>query len=250
MLHEKATTRHEKHHRCEMVFKWKNELAVSSVADSTAKDQDWKRVIRARLCLRGFKDLDSEFLESYAGTASKHSQRILCSEAVQRQWDLASTDISKAFLQGVTYKELAEATGEPLRDVNFELPKWCIPYLQRIPGFEDFDPSKEVLHCEKPGTGCNDAPRCFALKLAKVTKELCKMKQCTVDQELCYLHDDVNQTLLALMAKHVDDLKIAGDKKTVIWILQQIEKVFGKLKIEWNNFTNCGIKHQQNPNVD
>ena len=49
-----------------------------------------------------------------------------------------------------------------------------------------------------------------------------------------------------MMAKHVDDLKLAGDKDTIIWILQQIEKVFGKLKIEWNDFKNCGIKHAQN----
>jgi hypothetical protein len=33
--------------------------------------------------------------------------------------DICTTDISKAFLQGVTYKELAEATGEPLREVHF-----------------------------------------------------------------------------------------------------------------------------------
>ena len=26
-------------------------------------------------------------------------------------------------------------------------------------------------------------------------------------------------------------------------MLQQIEKVFGKLKIEWPNFTNCGVRH-------
>ena len=31
------------------------------------------------------------------------------SEAVLRGWDLVTTDISKAFLQGVTYEELAEA---------------------------------------------------------------------------------------------------------------------------------------------
>ena len=81
------------------------------------------------------------------------------------------------------------------------------------------------------------------------------MNQCTVDNELCYLHETVGQVvtheanggktgepqlrLRALMAKHVDDLKLTGNKETVIWILSCIEKVFGKLKIEWNNFTNC-----------
>ena len=52
-------------------------------------------------------------------------------------------------------------------------------------------------------------------------------------------------TLVALMAKHVDDLKLTGQRQVVEQILQQLEKVFGKLKIEWNNFTNCGIRHRQ-----
>eukprot|EP00969_Alexandrium_andersonii_P244037 10782619-Alexandrium_andersonii.AAC.1 len=76
-------------------------------------------------------------------------------------------DISKAFLQGVAYKELAEAAGEPLREVNLCFPQYCVQVLHQLPGYEDFDPAMEVLRCQKPGTGCNDAPRCFSLKLAK-----------------------------------------------------------------------------------
>ncbi len=78
-----------------------------------------------------------------------------------RRWDIANTDISNAFLQGITYKELAEMTGEPLREVNFFLLAYCIPFLRKIPGYENFNPATEVLHCDKPGTVCNDAPRCF-----------------------------------------------------------------------------------------
>ncbi len=44
---------------------------------------------------------------------------VLVPEAVNHGWDVCTADISKAFLRGVTYKELAEATGEPLREVNF-----------------------------------------------------------------------------------------------------------------------------------
>ena len=240
------------------VLKWKWDTEVRDAGTSGEGDSIKRRVIRARLCLRGFKDVQARDLASYAGTSQRYSQRVLVSEAVLRRWDIATTDISKAFLQGVTYEELAEATGEPLREVNFYLPGYCIPYLRKIPGFEDFDPQNEVLHCDKPGTGCNDAPRCFSMKLSKVTKDMCGMTQCTVDNELCFLHKPVGSTLaengdaasrvlrlLSVMAKHVDDLKITGDKPTVIWILQQIEKVFGKLKIEWNNFTNCGVRHVQ-----
>ena len=203
------------------------------------------RIVRSRLCLRGFKDIDRDSVAKYAGTSTRHSQRLVCSEAVLRKWDMATTDISKAFLQGVTYKELAELTGEPLRVVHFDLPAYCIPFLRKVPGYEDYDPRTEVLHCDKPGTGCNDAPRCLSLKLAKVTKEMCGMTQCGADGELCFLYKDGK--LLAVMTKHVDDLKIAGDRPTIVYILKCIEKIFGELKILWNNFTNCGVRHFKDP---
>ena len=67
-------------------------------------------MIRARVCLRGFKDQQAQGLANYAGTSQRYSQRIVCSEAVLRQWPLATTDISKTFLQGVTYEELVKQT--------------------------------------------------------------------------------------------------------------------------------------------
>ena len=84
---------------------------------------------RARLCLRGFIDLDAKFLESYAGAASRYTQRILVSAAVLRKWLLATTDISKAFLQGIAYEELAEITGEPIREVICYSPSYSNGFL-------------------------------------------------------------------------------------------------------------------------
>ena len=84
------------------------------------------------------KDLDTAGLERYAGTSQRYSQRLLVFEAANRKWPIASTDISKAFLQGVTYKELSEMTGEPLRDVCFVLPPSSIAALKQLPGFENF----------------------------------------------------------------------------------------------------------------
>ena len=51
-------------------------------------------------------------------------------------------------------------------------------------------------------------------------------------------------TLVCLMAKHVDDLKLTG-KQITEWVLQQIQEVFGEWKIEWHSFTNCGLRHIQ-----
>ena len=227
---------------CRWVHKWKLDADTQDAASMAEAVKKW--VIRARLCLRGFKDIQASQLESYAGTALRFSQRLVVSEAVLRGWDIGTTDISKAFLQGVTYKELAEATGEPLREVNFDLPAYCVPILRQLPGWENFDPRVEVIHCDKPGTGCVDAPRCFSIKLARITNQVCGMKPCSVDSELCFLHDAPGK-LSVILAKHVDDIKITGVRERVLAVLKELEKAFGQLKIEWNNFTNCGIRHAQ-----
>ena len=82
---------------------------------------------------------------------------------------MCSADVSKAFLQGLTYEEIAKDTGAPLREVQFELPTGCVPLLRQVEGFEDFDPSTEVVHSDKPGTGLKDAHHAFSLKLARST---------------------------------------------------------------------------------
>ena len=71
------------------------------------------------------------------------------------------------------------------------------------------------------------------------------MKQCTVDNEMCLLHND-NKELQAIMTKHVDDLTCMGTTRTIIRGRKQIEQVFGPLKIECRSFVNCGVKHEQN----
>ena len=85
---------------------------------------------------------------------------------------ICTIDISKAFLQGVTYEELSSLTGEPIWEVSFYLPGNCVSILKQVPGFEDFNEHTGVLHCDKPGTGLVDAPRAFSLKLSQITKTL------------------------------------------------------------------------------
>ena len=157
---------------------------------------------------------------------------------------MVSTDISKAFLQGVTYKELSEMTGEPLRDVCFTLPQHSITALRQLPGYGDFDPASEVLHCVKPGTGSVDAPRAFHLKLAKVTRQQCNLTPTRTDNELLILHRECPQAragagtvLVAVMAIHVDDLKITGERDTILEIIKHLETTFGKLVLQWYRFT-------------
>ena len=196
------------------------------------------RYIRARLAVRGFKDRGKDDLMAYAGTAMRWSQRLLVSEAVLRRWPLCALDVKKAFLQGVSYEELAAETGETQREVNFELPASTAAVLRQVPGYESFDHRTEVLHCDKPGTGLRDAPRAFSQKLRKVTDQF-GFRGTTADLEHEYMlapsedqvfppsakvdkqaqasekehpHLNVSQgirvmVLTAMITKHVDDVK-------------------------------------------
>ena len=81
---------------CRWVLKWK--------VVTNANNNGTRRTIRARLTVRGFKDRDAASLESYAGTSTRWSQRLVASQAVLRQWRIVSADVAKAFLQGVSYE--------------------------------------------------------------------------------------------------------------------------------------------------
>ena len=61
-----------------------------------------------------------------------------------------SVDVEKAFLQGMAYRKLSQFTGEPFRDVSFVLPTGSIAALHQLPGYGNFDPATECLHCDKP----------------------------------------------------------------------------------------------------
>ena len=79
------------------------------------------KAIRARLTARGFKDYQAyeENIATFAGTASKMAQRMVCAFAAQQEYVLFSMDISAAFLKGLTFTEISKIAGEPLRSVQF-----------------------------------------------------------------------------------------------------------------------------------
>ena len=67
------------------------------------------------------------------------------------------------------------------------------------------------------------------MKLSLCTSQDCGMQACSVDQELCMLHVEEDASdrrssgrrkLVCLLTKHVDDLKITGDRKWMLWVLE------------------------------
>ena len=143
-----------------------------------------------RMTIRDFQDWFAHLDENYSATASRQSQRIVCSEcACHPEWLLVTIDVEKAFLQGMTYKEIEDATGEPEREILFSLPPGAAALLRKLPGFEDFDEQFECLRALKPGTGTKGAPRAFSMKLSRITRgPKCKMKPTTMDPELEVRH--------------------------------------------------------------
>ena len=207
------------------------------------------RIIRMRMAIRGFQDWYAHLEENYSATCSRVSQRIVCSEtACHEDWDLVTVDIEKAFLQGLTYKEIQEQTGEPERFVFFSLPPGSAAVLRQIPGFENFDERYECLRCIKPGTGTKGAPRAFSLKLSGVTRgPKCRLVPTTFDKELEVRHDKDASGVLrisAIAGKHVDDIKIGGKPSVITQIIDGLEAVFGKLTYSRETFTNTGIRHK------
>ena len=221
------------------IAKWK----VTVATDGTRT-----RIIRMRMALRGFQDWYAHLHETYSGTATRVSQRILCSETACREnWVLITVDVAKAFPQRMTYKELQEATGEPERFVHFVLPTGSAAVLRQIPGYENYDERYECLRCVKPGTGTKEAPRAFSLKLSKVTRSReCGFKPCTIDPELEVKHAEDGR-LVAMLSKHVDDIKFGGERAFIDKTIVQLEKVFGKLAYHEQKFTNTGMRHQVMP---
>ena len=157
---------------------------------------------------------------------------------------MASTDISTAFLQGVSYAELAAETGEAERDVNFDVCIRALPIVQQLPGYADFNPTTEVLHCDKPGTGCRDAPKAFSQKLRNTTRAF-GLRSALIDTELEGFWQGTELKMLVL--KHVDDIKMCGPKELITALVTHLSNTFGKLEIAWHDFTFCGIHHVQDP---
>ena len=80
-------------------------------------------MIRARLTQRGFKDLDKGNLQTFSGTAYRLAE-VDCLGGMRSAGPvLGHVDgrRAKSLLECISDEELAAATGEPLRVVNFEL---------------------------------------------------------------------------------------------------------------------------------
>ena len=93
------------------------------------------RAIKARLTIRGYED--NEDTSTFASTATRWSQRIVCSFAVLNGWSIWISDVSTAFLQSDTFAKLAEDSGTEARHVCLRPPKGYEAEFNKLEGLED-----------------------------------------------------------------------------------------------------------------
>eukprot|EP00959_Pyramimonas_sp_CCMP1952_P067181 1402269-Pyramimonas_sp.AAC.1 len=168
--------------------------------------------------------------------ARRSGQRLLASAAARnKQRIIVSLNVNMALLQGLTYQELAEATGEKERMVRFILTPGSATVLRSRPGFELCDESKHSLQCLKPGTCTKDATRAFSLELRKVTRDF-GLRPTSYDEEY-----KTSSNLLT--AKHLGDINMAGTEDTIDKHDKCVEDTFGKCKLSKLTYTNCVVRH-------
>ena len=162
-----------------------------------------ERAIRLRLVQRGYMDAEAFDVETSSETSRRVNRKLLASAAAcNRKLVTDSFGIDKAFLEGLTGKELAAAADENERQACFALPPGSAAVLRQLPGSSNYDEAKHCLQCLGPGAGAKGAPRAFALKLNAITRGFV-FQGTKCDEEF-----EVSSNLIT--AKHVDDVNVAG----------------------------------------
>ena len=233
-------------HKCfEPVTKGKLKNVLTSRWLFKWKMVDDTRIVKARLVVHGFKDHAAPSLITFANTTTRWGQRIINSVAAQMEWELISADVGTAFLQGLSFAQLAELTGEPLREVGFVPPRGYEHYFQALPGMSGFSVALQDLWMTKPIYGLCDAPRAWRKRLDQILVSL-GARPLRSDSAIYVWFS--NGKLCGIASTHVDDLKIAGVKAFVAKLLKSLEGMLGPLKVKsayLSSFEHCGIMHSQ-----
>ena len=209
-------------------------------------------IIKSRLCGRGYLDRQKNDVMRHSSTASRLSQRLLCSLCVQYELELETWDISNAFLKGLNYAELerlSKRLGLELR-VNRKLylkpPANVWRHLRDHPHSNIKIPEYLIgeffLLLLKAIYGTVDAPLLFQLGLSLfVIERLFGVPSC-LDENFFYWVD--NGRVLMVCTIHVDDILLAYTRWIRDWCYDEMTRQYGELKVHQTPFTHMGMTYE------
>ena len=177
--------------------------------------------VRARLVARGYEETGSFRTDS--PTVCKSTVRILLSVAASKRWNVKTTDIKSAFLQGRKLE----------RRVFLKPPKEA-----GVPDGKIW----ELKHCLY---GLNDAAREFYFSVEAAMREM-GCQQSSLDPALFYFITDGQ--LRGVMVSHIDDFLHAGDFVFEEEVMNKLRSRFLAGKLEVGQFTYVGFQVTQTVN--
>lgn len=193
-------------------------------------------------------DTEASSINTFSSTAKRSIQCPRTSKTVcPSEWILVTKDMDRPFSKGLTYKELAVASGEKRHDCSNQ-PSDIADTLQKVPGSTDSDKSQHTVPSKRPLYGTKDAPRAFSMKLKQITVNHGLMPTTSSSES------EIKKDLQT--AKHVDSVNRSDIGGTHYGYQTMDGKIHGHHKCmrnrQWDSiphtvtlhkFTHCGISH-------
>ena len=234
---------------CTWVRKWKMKTVEGKK----------KKIVKSRLCARGFLDSQKNAVSKFASTASRLSQKLLVSYAALHNLPLESWDISTAFLQGLSFKEVDEharalgiASPVTSREVVLMVPGNVLFILDQLGFLAQYGISLEemrngtyLLCCEKSMYGLVDAPALWSLCFRSHMQLKLKAEPSHFDENFFMTRDPHSGMVVGLTTSHVDDLGVTGTASELKERKAKIESRFGKMSEHTLPFEHVGIEYSR-----
>ena len=181
--------------------------------------------LKSRLCMRGDREKDKDFIRADSPTAHKDTLKLVLAVAANEKFDIISGDIKSAFLQGRSLPR--EVFVVPPKEANEEGTLWLL---------------------KKGAYGLIDGSRMFYLELKDQLEKL-GMRNVSGDPALFTMHK--NQKLIGLVCVHVDDLFLAGNEefKEIFKNKLMLQFKFSKVEVKRFKYLGCDIEQQDNGDI-
>ena len=208
------------------------------------KRKEGQRIIKARLCIKGYAEQNQGDLQTRSPTASRTGHRVVHQVSATNKWTLASLDISTAFLQGFKFDDLP--TGISRQRCAFSPPNGVYQLLAKIdPIWKEAAsaPGDFLYELHKSAYGLKDAPLMWFIAINAFLKE---HNTVSTSHDACvYKHWNASKELDLLLSLHVDDTLVTGREQDVDKFASVLEAKFGKISYQKGSFTHFGIETVQ-----